>query len=287
MDIKTVIPLLACPRCSSLLEIEENNIRCKLCNCVFPKKKEVIDFVLEDNKKGEIYDYYDDKYLTQHPDLDYKHASWKALLISSLLTFNKVKKSIRVLDIGCGSGQIMSEFSKIVNVSIGVGVDLSAGHLQVARRKNPQFSYFQASADHLPFSNSSFDVGIMTDLLEHVENVELVLTEAKRVCKSLLIKVPLEGCLEGWIIHKLLLPDFRDRCGHVQAFNLNSIHKLSEQNGRIVVKEVLAYTPFDLSDWQIMPFRSRFFYLIRLLLRFGGKNFYRQICPMWYVALIK
>ncbi len=82
---------------------------------------------------------------------------------------------LRILDIGCGNGQISKYFSGRNEVCC---VDLSD------RRSDKECcSFFSVKDEHLPFEDDSFDVVISHHVIEHVDNQLAHLAEIKRVLK--------------------------------------------------------------------------------------------------------
>lgn len=91
----------------------------------------------------------------------------------------------QVLDIGCGGGFICEEFAKRkANVS---GVDPSPSTIAEASRHAQvmgfSINYHQGSGENLPFEDNSFDLVSCCDVLEHVDDLEKVIQETKRVLK--------------------------------------------------------------------------------------------------------
>jgi SAM-dependent methyltransferase len=80
----------------------------------------------------------------------------------------------RVLDLGCGSGDLTLA---LVHARAGVtAVDLSAGMLAVARRRCERFcaalprpAFVAAAAEELPFANDAFDVVVGRFILHHLD----------------------------------------------------------------------------------------------------------------------
>ncbi len=88
-----------------------------------------------------------------------------------------------VLDYGCGEGygsEILSKFVDKVN-----GVDISEEAINEARKmKHNNITFTLLKDNYLPFEDDSFDFVTSFQVIEHVENVDLYLSEIKRVLKS-------------------------------------------------------------------------------------------------------
>lgn len=83
----------------------------------------------------------------------------------------------RVLDVGCGLGiyvQAMRAFSKRV-----YGVEIDAQRAARARRVSPDIVV--ATAERLPFSQGAFDVVLLHEVIEHLEDDRRAIQEAHRV----------------------------------------------------------------------------------------------------------
>jgi len=86
----------------------------------------------------------------------------------------------RILDVGCGIGYLSKLFNDYV------GIDINKEAIAIAKR-NTNSNYIIASATHLPFRSNVFDTCISYDVIEHVKNVDPMLTEMKRVSKKAII----------------------------------------------------------------------------------------------------
>lgn len=90
---------------------------------------------------------------------------------------------LRVLDIGCGGGLLAEEFAALgCNV---IGIDPSPGSVEVAaehaRSRGLRIEYMQGRGEELPFETGRFDAAFCCDVLEHVEDLPTVISEASRV----------------------------------------------------------------------------------------------------------
>jgi SAM-dependent methyltransferase len=87
----------------------------------------------------------------------------------------------RVLDIGCGTGELARRIRDERPATAVVGCDFSAGMLARARAKNQAASWIQGDACRLPFRDGSFDVVISTEAFHWFPDQEAAVREARRV----------------------------------------------------------------------------------------------------------
>ena len=86
----------------------------------------------------------------------------------------------RILDAACGTGHYLKAACEAGSFS--VGLDVSGGMLNVARREVPNVSLAQADLDEgLPFRSGVFDVVLCTLVSEHLTNLPVFFEEAARV----------------------------------------------------------------------------------------------------------
>jgi SAM-dependent methyltransferase len=83
----------------------------------------------------------------------------------------------RVLDLGCGTGQILRRVREEFGCR-GVGVDLFAGHLRHATGP-----VAHADGYHLPFANGVFDLVLVRHLLQALPDPVALLKEAHRTLR--------------------------------------------------------------------------------------------------------
>lgn len=95
---------------------------------------------------------------------------------------------IRLLDAGCGGGLVANALARKRGEYSIEGVDLSSEALQFAERtklanklRNVRFS--RASVYDMGFANASFDVVIMSDVLEHLHDIPRALAEVSRLLR--------------------------------------------------------------------------------------------------------
>lgn len=131
--------------------------------------------------------YFDDEFLKKY-DLKVKE-HWFCLYPGFLKAVGKVKGK-RVLDIGCGSGDLTAEYAKLGAESV-VGIDDSKKWINLCKQrfaKTKILSFMLADASSLKkFKNESFDIVACNMVLLNIfskKKMEKAVFEASRVLKN-------------------------------------------------------------------------------------------------------
>ncbi len=126
----------------------------------------------------EIIEYY--KELSSH------HINRKTDLNKESINFilNNIEGK-SVLDISCGSGFLAEEIVKKHSMNV-VGVDFIIPD-KIKASVNPEF--VESSIEKIPFPDNHFDTVISTHTLEHVVDIQLAISELRRVCRKKIIIV--------------------------------------------------------------------------------------------------
>ncbi|MDG2000665.1 MAG: methionine biosynthesis protein MetW [Alphaproteobacteria bacterium] len=105
-------------------------------------------------------------------------------LISSLINNND-----KVLDIGCGNGDLLYYLETTKNIQ-GQGIEIS--HLGVKESVTKGLSVIQGDADEdlVSFTDNTFDVVILSDTLQATHKPKEVLKEMLRIGKRCIICIP-------------------------------------------------------------------------------------------------
>lgn len=88
-----------------------------------------------------------------------------------------VTPNMRVLEIGCGDGRLLAS----INPSYGVGIDFSEEMIERAKKNHPNLEFIHADAHDLTGITETFDVIILSDLVNDLWDVQRVLEQVKRL----------------------------------------------------------------------------------------------------------
>jgi len=81
-----------------------------------------------------------------------------------------------------------------MKINLGCGKDIKKGFINVDKMKLPEVDVVcNIEGKKLPFKTNSVEVVVLNHVLEHIQNLELLLKEIYRVCKSnarIYIRVP-------------------------------------------------------------------------------------------------
>jgi ubiquinone/menaquinone biosynthesis C-methylase UbiE len=99
-----------------------------------------------------------------------------------LLSLKGDVKTQAILDVGCGTGR----YTKLLE-DLGarmVGIDISKKMIHMAKTKTKLASYIVADASHLPFRDNVFHIVLSALVINHIEDLNLFLTEMLRTCRK-------------------------------------------------------------------------------------------------------
>ena len=154
---------------------------------------------------------------------------------------------LRLLDVGCGRGQIAHELSAHHRV---VGLDRDWGAVSVAASEGPRGHWVVADGGALPFQAGAFDAVVLNNIVEHVQDPGALLREAGRAARpSGAIVVSTPNRLHPRNVLRLLFgrpPEIR-HLTHVQEFTPREMRQLAAREG--LTSCSMLYDPPPLVEW--------------------------------------
>jgi ubiquinone/menaquinone biosynthesis C-methylase UbiE len=87
----------------------------------------------------------------------------------------------RVLDVACGTGDLIASLAKRADNVHAYGIDIAEQMIEVARAAHPSTSYTVSPSVPLPFDNSTMDVITVSAAFHHFEEPQRFANECMRV----------------------------------------------------------------------------------------------------------
>jgi 2-polyprenyl-3-methyl-5-hydroxy-6-metoxy-1,4-benzoquinol methylase len=107
------------------------------------------------------------------------------------LTLFDCEPDARVLDVGCGVGSFSALLAaRSMRVTCA---DVSEKNVEAVLRRHPGLAAVRADTTALPFDEDAFDAAVLMEVLEHVEDDRVALSEIRRVVRDdglLILSVP-------------------------------------------------------------------------------------------------
>lgn len=110
---------------------------------------------------------------------------WSSILAPRFIEFAGLASASRVLDVGCGTGNLSFCIARDPSVEAVVGVDFSNTYVDYARGRNrdPRIELHQGDACALAFADASFDHSLSMLVLQFIPQAELAVREMRRVTR--------------------------------------------------------------------------------------------------------
>lgn len=90
----------------------------------------------------------------------------------------------RILDVGCGTGALLHQFSMTHPATQLSGVDPVPGMLTIARRRlSPSIELREGWAEQLPFASAQFDIVVSCNMFHYIHKPVIALQEMGRVLR--------------------------------------------------------------------------------------------------------
>lgn len=99
----------------------------------------------------------------------------------------RLPRGPRILDLGCGTGELASRLGPLYAQSTVVGVDVIQEHLVTAGERQVEGTrrlWVRADGGQVPFADASFDLSVVRHVIQSIPNAMDLLKEMVRVTRS-------------------------------------------------------------------------------------------------------
>ena len=110
---------------------------------------------------------------------------WSRLLAPGLISFSGIAEADRVVDVGCGTGNLLLELASEPARTAISGIDASNIYATAARGRtqDPRIAIHHGDACSMPFSDAEFDAALSQLVLQFVPDTGAALAEMRRVVR--------------------------------------------------------------------------------------------------------
>lgn len=137
-----------------------------------------------------------------------------------------------VADVGCGDGAMLAELARRGFGESRVGYELSRTAVEIAREQPGIDEVRVFDGERLPAEDGAYDLGILSHVLEHVPDPAATLRETARVCRAVVLEVPLEANVSAGRPAKRA---HAEEIGHLHRFDRVAVDRFVADAGMRVV----------------------------------------------------
>jgi SAM-dependent methyltransferase len=139
------------------------------------------------------------------------------------------------LEVGCGDGALLSELRTREFGGKLHGVEITEAAVRIASKRPEIASVELYDGTHLRTPTGTYELGILSHVLEHVPDPAALLAEVARACKAVVAEVPLEDNLSAKRAGKR---EHADEVGHLQRLSRASMRATVARAGLVLAGEL-------------------------------------------------
>jgi SAM-dependent methyltransferase len=189
--------------------------------------------------------YRDGTYQESNPTWHEGDAPWKARQVQGILTDNKVTFTT-VAEVGCGTGEILVQLSGAFPNADFSGYDISPQAIEIAvRRARPRVQFHLK--DLLQDPDAEFDVVLIADVIEHVEDYIGFVKGVKRLGTWKVFHIPLDISVQS-LIRMWPILNLRESVGHIHYFTMDTAIALLRDCGYKIIDWRYTASRLELPD---------------------------------------
>lgn len=145
------------------------------------------------------------------------------------------------LDVGCGDGALLAELGARGFGGRLAGLEISPAAAAIARRDGRlEVGLFDGA--ELPQADAAYELGILCHVLEHVPDPPALLAEVARVCRAVVVEVPLEA---NWSAARRAKRAHSAEIGHLQRLDRRAARAIVADAGLRVAGELQDPLPLE------------------------------------------
>ncbi|HWX88652.1 MAG TPA: class I SAM-dependent methyltransferase [Solirubrobacteraceae bacterium] len=191
-------------------------------------------------ESANLVEFYDESYAREGGQAEL-YARWRALGAKGKadhamkLCGQADIRPATILDVGCGDGALLSELRRRGFGRSLHGVEIAEAAVRIAGERTEIDSVELYDGVHLDAPGGSYDLGIVSHVLEHVVDPATLLAEMGRACKAVVMEVPLEANVSARRAGKR---KHAEEVGHLQRLSRDSARAIMARAGLQIAGEL-------------------------------------------------
>jgi SAM-dependent methyltransferase len=205
---------------------------------------------------GGLRAFYDESYAHEGADAE-RYGRWRALgavgkadHVIALCARAGVRPS-STLDVGCGDGALLGELARRAFGGRLAGLEITDAAVELAAGRGDIGSVALYDGARVPAADRSYDLGILSHVLEHVHEPAALLAEVARACRHVVVEVPLEANVSARRPRKRVVAG---DVGHLQRLDRAAMREIVSAAGLRISCELEDALPLSVAlFWATTP----------------------------------
>jgi cyclopropane fatty-acyl-phospholipid synthase-like methyltransferase len=177
--------------------------------------------------------YTSGEYLKMNPTWHVEESPWKVEHITQMLERHQLEPQT-ICEVGCGVGEVLRLLQTQMSDSCTFwGYDISPQAIEMANERANERLHFKLT-DIADEDNAFFDLILVLDVIEHLEDYFTFLRNVKPRSRYKLFQIPLEVSVQGVLRGKIFVRN-RNLYGHLHHFTKETVIRTLEDVGYEVI----------------------------------------------------
>lgn len=177
--------------------------------------------------------YMQGDYKMKNPIWHVEDSSWKASKIILMMKRNNIVPKT-ICEVGCGAGEILKQLQSKINTECMLwGYEISPQAFELCKNKTNEKLHFELK-DFLQEKNVHFDLILLIDLIEHLDDYFNFLSEIKPKSQYKILHIPLDLSVQT-VFRSSPIMRARTLVGHLHYFTKEITLQILEDVGYQII----------------------------------------------------